>query len=474
MIFILFCAFAKAATAQSSSLKKSTGFEAKTFEHKGKTLGYQMLKPKNFDPNKTYPVHLFLHGAGERGDDNTAQLTHGSELFVQKNDEFPAIIIFPQCPKDDYWAQVDITRNEQMGENIFSFPEVSEPTWAMGAVISLMDEMVKKVYVDKSRIYVGGLSMGGMGTYEMLHRRPDMFAAATAICGGGNLANIKNWASKTPIWIFHGEDDGVVPARYSKLITEALMRNEATPKISFYPNVKHNSWDNAFSEPDFFSWIYSHTWEDANDDCTPQWLKFEEKVLINRFKEENEKLVDQNNDYSVVFMGDSITEGWLETSPDFWESHPEFINRGVSGQTTSQMLLRFRQDVIALKPKKVVILAGTNDIAGNTGKTSIETVAHNLFTMADLAKAHNISVVLCSVLPVYDYPWETGLEPAQKIIDLNGMIKTYAAQNNHTYVDYHTAMKNERNGMQSDLTYDGVHCTEAGYLVMEKLISAKI
>ena len=175
----------------------------------------------------------------------------------------------------------------------------------------------------------------------------------------------------------------------------------------------------------------------------------------------------------VVFMGNSITEGWVPFFPAMFPGKP-YIGRGISGQTTPQMLLRFRQDVIALKPVAVVILAGTNDIAGNTGPSTLEMIEDNIASMAELASANGIRVVLCSVLPVFDYRWKPGLEPAPKIVALNRWIKQYAASHRHTYVDYHTPMADARQGLRAEYGSDGVHPNEAGYRVMAPLVEAGI
>lgn len=175
----------------------------------------------------------------------------------------------------------------------------------------------------------------------------------------------------------------------------------------------------------------------------------------------------------VVFMGNSITEGWAPLFPQLFPGKP-YIGRGISGQTTPQMLIRFRQDVVALKPAVVVILAGTNDIAGNTGPSTLEMIEDNLASMTEIAKANNIRVVLASVLPVYDYPWKRGLNPAPTIVTLNAWIKSYAARVGATYVDFHGAMADERQGMRADLARDGVHPTEAGYRVMAPLVERAI
>jgi acyl-CoA thioesterase-1 len=182
----------------------------------------------------------------------------------------------------------------------------------------------------------------------------------------------------------------------------------------------------------------------------------------------------------VVFMGDSITEGWgmkaTATTPDRGEFFPgkPYINRGISGQTTPQMLLRFRQDVIALKPKVVVLLAGTNDIAENTGKITLEEIGNNIASMSDLARANGIHMVLCSALPASDFWWHKGLEPAPKIRALNAWIKEYAAKNGLVYVDYYTGMANDEGGLKAKLSPDGVHPNKAGYELMAPLAEAGI
>jgi lysophospholipase L1-like esterase len=175
----------------------------------------------------------------------------------------------------------------------------------------------------------------------------------------------------------------------------------------------------------------------------------------------------------VVFMGNSITEGWKKYWSDEFRGKP-YVNRGIGGQTTPQMLVRFHQDVIALRPAAVVILAGTNDIAGNTGPSTLEMIEDNLAGMAEMARANGIRVVLCSVLPVYDYPWKPGLAPAPKIVALNAWMKHYADSTGSVYVDYHGAMRDDRNGMRAELASDGVHPNEAGYQIMVPLVEQGI
>ncbi|MDT7830723.1 SGNH/GDSL hydrolase family protein [Pricia sp. S334] len=195
---------------------------------------------------------------------------------------------------------------------------------------------------------------------------------------------------------------------------------------------------------------------------------------LEQFREANQKLDAPTTDENrVVFMGNSITIGWLNKRPEFFKAKP-YINRGISGQTTPQMLVRFRQDVVDLKPKVVVILAGTNDIAGNTGPSTLKMIADNIKSMAEIATANDIKVVLSSTLPAFDYPWKPGLGPAPKIIELNKMIRSYAEENGHVYLDYFSAMADDRNGLPKKYAHDEVHPTVEGYKVMEPLVEEAI
>ena len=195
---------------------------------------------------------------------------------------------------------------------------------------------------------------------------------------------------------------------------------------------------------------------------------------LNRYRNENTKLgLHSSGENRIVFMGNSITEGWGKACPNFFSGKP-YINRGISGQTTPQMLVRFRADVIDLMPAVVIILAGTNDIAGNTGPSTLEMIEDNIISMAELAKANGIKVVLSSVLPAFDYPWKPGLNPAEKIPALNEIIKNYADKNGIIYLDYYTSMVDERKGLKDEYTKDGVHPNEAGYKVMAPLAEEAI
>lgn len=192
------------------------------------------------------------------------------------------------------------------------------------------------------------------------------------------------------------------------------------------------------------------------------------------YREANAKLeLPASDEKRVVFMGNSIFENWHKFWPDFFSGKP-YLNRGIGGQTSPQMLIRFRPDVINLKPAAVIILAGTNDIAGNKGPSTLEMILDNIISMTELAKANNIKVILCSVLPAFDYPWRPGLHPAEKIARLNEMIKSYADKNGIVYLDFYSPMVDERKGLKNEFTIDGVHPNEAGYRIMAPLVEEAI
>ncbi len=195
---------------------------------------------------------------------------------------------------------------------------------------------------------------------------------------------------------------------------------------------------------------------------------------LQKYQEANLALEEPKEDANrVVFMGNSITEGWAIANPSFFEDNP-YINRGIGGQTTPQMVLRFRQDVIDLKPKIVVILAGTNDIAGNTGPMTLEQIKDNILSMVELAEVNGICPIVSSVLPAYDYSWRPGLEPNIKIPALNKMLKDLSENKGIIYLDYFSAMADDRNGLPKALAEDGVHPTLKGYQIMEVLAKKAI
>ena len=210
------------------------------------TLPYRILLPLNYDASKKYPFILMLHGAGERGNDNESQLVHGSALFLKDSvrEKYPAIIVFPQCAANSFWSN---TERDSL-KNVFLFNANKKPTTAMNLLQHLLKKLIKEYPVNKKQIYVGGLSMGGMGTFEIIRRNPRLFAAAFPICGGGAPSTARA-IRKVKWWVFHGAQDNVVSPEYSQVMVDALKAVNA--------GVNHNSWDNAFAEPALLAWLFS-------------------------------------------------------------------------------------------------------------------------------------------------------------------------------------------------------------------------
>ena len=191
---------------------------------------------------------------------------------------------------------------------------------------------------------------------------------------------------------------------------------------------------------------------------------------LSRYQDENRSVrLPEKGKQRVVFMGDSITEEWSNLYPDYFDTKG-YINRGIGGQTTPQMLIRFKPDVIDLEPDIVVILAGTNDIAGNTGPSNVKMITDNIFSMAELARAHQIKVVLSSILPVFEYEWAKEIKDVPATIDsVNDELKKYVNDHGLVYLDYFSSMVDERKGLNKDYTYDGVHPNQDGYILMSSL-----
>jgi len=194
---------------------------------------------------------------------------------------------------------------------------------------------------------------------------------------------------------------------------------------------------------------------------------------LRKYELENKNIPINEDEKRIVFMGDSITEFWKERDSDFFNSN-SYINRGISGQTTSQMLLRFRQDVIELKPYAVIILAGINDIAENTGPISIENSFGNIVSMVELAKSNNIKIILSSILPADRFPWRPDIKPVEKITQFNKMLLQYAKENNLIYIDYYSEMVDSEKGLDKKFTKDRVHPNLAGYKIMRPLVEEAI
>lgn len=247
-----------AGIAQVSNAQEQPQYLKRWLVQGGDTLPYRILYPEHYDSSKHYPVLFFLHGAGERGADNEAQLIHGASLFLQSDvqAQFPAFVIFPQCSRNSYWSNVlrlhDTTKDRQ-----FVFLADGPPTRYMELLMELVRYELQVLPVKKDQVYVGGLSMGGMGTYELVRRMPHVFAAAFAICGGADPATASQLKG-TGWWIFHGLKDNVVDPTFSRKMAAALKAQGTEARLTLYPEANHNSWDAALAENDLLPWLFSH------------------------------------------------------------------------------------------------------------------------------------------------------------------------------------------------------------------------
>jgi dienelactone hydrolase len=229
-------------------------YEAKTYTGaEGRKLPYRLLKPTAIEPGKQYPLVLFLHGLGERGDDNVKQLVHGAGDFAKAANrrKYPCFVVAPQCPGDKRWIRQTL---KELKSPHFAMTE--KPADPMILVLELLDKLAADLPVDKERIYVTGLSMGGFGTWDLVQRRPDFFAAAIPICGRGDSAQATK-LKNLPIWAFHGEKDPVVPVQCTKTMIEAIRRAGGSPKMTLYPGVGHDSWTATYADPEVMAWLFA-------------------------------------------------------------------------------------------------------------------------------------------------------------------------------------------------------------------------
>jgi predicted peptidase len=226
-------------------------FEPREYvDESGKSLNYRLMKPIDYKPSKTYPLVIFLHGAGERGDDNISQLVHAAREFAdeERRRAYPAYVLFPQCPKEKKWVNVDWNQESH------TLPD--QPSESMALVKALVDEMIESAGIDDTRIYITGLSMGGFGTWDAIARYENFFAAAAPICGGGDPATASRFVD-LPIWCFHGTKDRVVKFHRTQEMVDALKKLGGDPKFTEYPDVEHNSWTPTYANPALYEWMFA-------------------------------------------------------------------------------------------------------------------------------------------------------------------------------------------------------------------------
>ena len=353
--------------------------------------------------------------------------------------------------------------------------------------------------IDKNKIGIIGFSAGGTVAASSAfnytaENRPDFVAPIYPFFPPEMVGTIP--ADAPPMFIVAASDDGLQLAPHSANLYQQWLTAKHAAEIHMYSTGNHgfgmkvqhlpsDTWIDRYGDwlrvNGFLKLLHPADWaKNYKDWELDDMRKKDEERFHNdwanlaRYRDANTALAATKSDKPrVVFMGNSITDGWIDADPSFFAGK-NYIDRGISGQTTPQMVLRMRPDVIDLKPAVVVILAGINDIAGNTGPMTLNETFGNIVSMAQLAKANNIKVVISSVLPAFDFPWRPGMHPAEKVVKLNAMLKEYAGKNNIVYLDYFSAMKDERNGLPVNLSGDGVHPNLAGYKIMEPLAEKAI
>lgn len=239
---------AVAPLARAADLDKL--LEKRTFKQGGSSLPYRLLKPDGYDARKAYPLVVFLHGAGERGDNNKAQLVHGVKNFAsdEARKKYPCFLIAPQCPSRGFWSNINFrARPPKMGK---------EPAPPGKMVLGLIAEMRKEFKIDENRIYITGLSMGGFGSWDLMCRHPELFAAGIPICGGGD-PEAAGKIAKVPVWAFHGDRDTAVPVALTRDMVAAMKKAGGSPKYTEYKGVGHDSWTRTYADPAVMEWLFA-------------------------------------------------------------------------------------------------------------------------------------------------------------------------------------------------------------------------
>jgi gluconolactonase len=428
--FRIFTALLLAVTAARAATEAA--FESRVFTNDaGATLPYRLLVPENYSPGQKYPLVLFLHGAGERGSNNTAQLVHGTKLYLEPANraQFPCFVIAPQCPTGQQWVNMQWSGDKGT--------QPAEPSDAMKLVLGILHETGQEFSIDPNRVHVTGLSMGGYGTWDLITRFPGRFASGAPICDGGD-DTVAAKAAKVPIWAFHSEDDPTVKVTRTRDMIAAIRKAGRHPHYFEYWGLGHNSWTKAYSEPEFLPWMFAQrlgqpdTFEikakvepmppvavlpdDVDMPATgpvrrADWFRKLWKDRRIAWSKQVEK--DQG---AVVFLGDSITQGWGDSMGDSFPGL-KVANRGISGDTTRGVLYRIKEDVLDLNPKAVVLLIGTNDLEDGADP---ELIAGNVKLILAALRKHNATmpVIVCKVMPSD----ATKKRPSDKIRRINVLV----------------------------------------------------
>ena len=438
----------------------------------GQTIPYRLLLPRDYDPSRTYPLVLFFHGAGERGTDNKAQLVHGAGLFLEpeKRERFACFVLAPQCPNNQQW--VDMPWGTDSGTR----PE--QPSAAMRLALEALDGVIGEFKVDTNRLYVTGLSMGGYATWDCITRFPGRFAAAVPICGGGDEKTVTAAVAKVPVWAFHSDDDGAVKVGRTRNMIAAMRAAGGQPKYFEYFGLGHFSWGRAYGEPELLPWMFAQrlgqpdTFElKTKPPELPAVARFPADAAFpgegpirkmdwfqnlwreRRLKWWNSREQDRG---AVVFLGDSITQGWGSLKQDFPQL--KTANRGISGDVTRGVLYRLKEDVLDLDPKAVVLLIGTNDLEENGDP---EVIARNVKLILQQCQARHprMPVIVCKVMPSD----ASKRRPADKIRRLNALVDEIVKAEPLVRCDTWSIFADEAGNARPGEFPDLLHPNAAGY-----------
>lgn len=416
-----------------------------TFESKAHgALPYRLFTPKAATKDTKLPLVLFLHGAGERGDDNAAQLRHGVRTLIANANQTarPSFVVAPQCPRGVWW-NVD-------------------------ALLELTHSLLAQPGVDLDRVYVTGLSMGGFATWQLIGRQPDLWAAAAPVCGGGEPKTAEKLTT-LPIWAFHGDADKTVPPEQSRRMVEAIKKAGGEPKYTEYPGVGHDSWTQTYANAEVHAWLFAQR---RAPKATPISLRDGDRV---------------------AFFGDSITQagangkGYIKLiEADLPTRLPnakvELIGAGISGHRVPNLLERVERDVLAKKPTIVIVYIGINDVwHSQSGRgTSKEDFEAGLRDLVAQFTAANIRAILCTPSVIGEKA--TGTNPLDTMLDEYAAITRAVAKSTGTsLLDLrqqfvaHLNAHNEADAAKGVLTSDGVHLNDAGNrFVADRMLEALI
>ncbi|MBI9070937.1 MAG: alpha/beta hydrolase fold domain-containing protein [Melioribacteraceae bacterium] len=450
--------------------------------------------------NVKTPLVIFVHGGGFALGNRTAGHSFAKHLISEN-------IACASISYTLYMKGKSFSCDGVTSEKVKAMQIAANQLWQATAYLI---GKAGEINIDTAKIFIAGSSAGAETVLHaaywdrdemQLYKNPlaNSFKYAGLIAGSGAIMDLNLITNRNniPTMMFHGDKDPTVPyataAHHycpsnstgwlmffgSLSIAKHLEELNGTCELTTFKDGKHGYAGEYFNKDQYHVSDFINKTLSGEKFITYNIVKTKTEKTngwanLERYQKQNSELKNQSKKGKrVVFMGDSITDAWIGYCPKFF-SENLYIDRGISGQTTPQMLARFRADVIDLNPTAVVILAGTNDIAGNTGPTTLEEITGNIISMTELAKANNIEVILASVLPAFEYGWRPEIEPAEQIFTLNKMIKKYAAENDIFYLDYFSSMTDERKGMKSEYSEDGVHPNLKGYEVMMPLVKEAI